>query len=88
VASPITPRATDSASANRSFINSPPWREKEQLKDSPKMKSLAQVLDELAAFEPTEFPLANLYLNAPPDQHGRDHFDTFVRQECRARAKT
>lgn len=50
--------------------------------------SLGQALDRLAELEPTEFPFISLYLNTQPDQHGRDNFDSFIRKEFRARAKT
>ena len=49
---------------------------------------LSHVLDRLAEFESTEFPVISLYLNMQPDQHRRDHFDPFVRKELSARAKT
>ena len=45
-------------------------------------------LDELAAFEPTGYPFISLYLNLQPDQHGRDNFDSFVRKEFKAKAKS
>jgi peptide chain release factor subunit 1 len=45
-------------------------------------------LDELAAFEPVGFPVVSLYLNTQPDHHGRDNFDSFVRKEFAARAKS
>src|ERR1044072_5468692 len=45
-------------------------------------------LDELAAFEPTSFPFISLYLNMQADQHGRDNFDSFVRKEFKAKAKS
>jgi peptide subunit release factor 1 (eRF1) len=48
----------------------------------------SEVLDRLASFEPTEFPVISLYLNTQPDQHGRANFDAFVRKELRARART
>ena len=50
--------------------------------------SLTQLLDQLAAFTPTELPVLSLYLNAQSDQHGRDSFASFVRKELPARAKT
>ena len=50
--------------------------------------SLNEHLDRLAAFEPAPFPVISLYLNTQPDQHGRDNFDSFVRKEFSARAKT
>jgi peptide subunit release factor 1 (eRF1) len=43
--------------------------------------TLRRQLDELAAFEPIGFPFVSLYLNAQPDQHGRDNFEPFVRKE-------
>ena len=45
-------------------------------------------LDELAAFEPTSFPFISLYLNMQADQHGRDNFESFVRKEFKAKAKS
>lgn len=45
-------------------------------------------LDELAAFEPNGYPFVSLYLDMRPDQHGRDNFDSFVRKEFAARAKS
>ncbi len=45
-------------------------------------------LDGLAAFEPEGFPVVSLYLNTQPDRHGRDNFDSFVRKEFAARAKS
>ena len=50
--------------------------------------TLRQHLDELAAFEPTEYPVVSLYLDTQADQHGRDNFESFVRKEFKARAKT
>jgi peptide chain release factor subunit 1 len=50
--------------------------------------ALTDLLDRLAAFEPTGFPFISLYLNAEPDQHGRDNFQSFVRKEFSERAKT
>ena len=45
-------------------------------------------LDELAHFEPTGYPFISLYLNLQPDQHGRDNFESFVRKEFKAKAKS
>jgi peptide subunit release factor 1 (eRF1) len=45
-------------------------------------------LDELAHFEPAGYPFISLYLNLEPDQHGRDNFESFVRKEFKARAKS
>ena len=50
--------------------------------------SLSQLMERLAAFEPTEFPVVSLYLNAQADQHGRTNFDQFLRKEMSERAKT
>ena len=48
---------------------------------------LMRELDELAGFESNGFPFVSLYLNAQPDQHGRDNFQPFVRKEFTIRAK-
>lgn len=45
-------------------------------------------LDRLAAFEPSPYPVVSLYLNTQPDSRGRDHYQTFVRKELKARAQT
>ena len=45
-------------------------------------------LERLAAFEPAPYPVISLYLNAQPDQRGRDNFGAFVRKELKARAQT
>jgi len=50
--------------------------------------TLMNHLDELAAFEPTGYPFISLYLNLQPDQHGRDNFESFVRKEFKAKAKS
>jgi peptide chain release factor subunit 1 len=50
--------------------------------------SLKNLLERLAAFEPTEYPFISLYLNAQANERGRDDFGLFVRQELSARAKT
>ena len=42
---------------------------------------LAEQIDRLAAFAPTELPVISLYLNAQSDDHGRDHFASFVKKE-------
>jgi peptide chain release factor subunit 1 len=46
------------------------------------------LIDRLAAFEPTGYPFVSLYLDARPDEHGRTRFDAFVRKELPARART
>ena len=45
-------------------------------------------LDRLAAFEQSPYPVISLYLNTQPDGRGRDHFQSFVRKELKARAQT
>ena len=50
--------------------------------------TLMDQLDELVAFEPNGFPFISLYLNMQPDQHGRDNFESFVRKEFNAKAKS
>jgi peptide chain release factor subunit 1 len=49
---------------------------------------LADQIDILAAFAPTELPVISLYLNTQSDDHGRDHFASFIRKEFHTRAKT
>ena len=49
---------------------------------------LENALRELARFTPTTMPVLSAYLNAKPDQHGRDNFWPFLRKELRARAAT
>lgn len=46
-----------------------------------------ELLDRLAAFQPTGFPVISLYLNAQADQHGRETYGAFVRKELSERAK-
>lgn len=43
-------------------------------------------LDRLAEFDSGGNPVISLYLNAQPDEHGRDKFSTFLRKELRGRA--
>src|SRR3954447_8357600 len=50
--------------------------------------TLTDQLTRLAAFEPSPYPVVSLYLNTQPDGRGRDHFQTFVRKELKARAQT
>jgi peptide chain release factor subunit 1 len=47
--------------------------------------SLAQTLDRLARMEPSPFPVISLYLNAQPDNRGKDNYDAFLRKELRGR---
>jgi peptide chain release factor subunit 1 len=49
---------------------------------------IAEQLDRLARFEPVPYPVVSLYLNTQPNEHGRDQFQTFVRQEFKARSRT
>lgn len=50
--------------------------------------TLDQLLEKLAAFEPSGFPFISLYLDASPNEQGRDNFDTFVRKQFEEIAKT
>jgi peptide subunit release factor 1 (eRF1) len=45
-------------------------------------------LQRLVDFEPSALPVISLYLNTQPDDHGRDHFEGFVRREFATRART
>ena len=49
---------------------------------------LQDQFDRLVSFPPTTFPVISLYLNAEPDQHGRDDVDRFLRRELAARGRT
>ena len=49
---------------------------------------LAQQVEALAAFAPTDLPVISLYLNTQADDHGRDHFASFIRKELHTRART
>lgn len=49
---------------------------------------LTDQLDRLAKFEPVPYPVVSLYLNAQPNERGRDQFQTFVRQEFKSRSQT
>jgi peptide chain release factor subunit 1 len=50
--------------------------------------SLTDQLDRLARLEPVPYPVVSLYLNTKPNEHGRDQYQAFVRQEFRARSRT
>ncbi len=54
----------------------------------PLTESLSAQLDRLAALEPGPFPIISLYLNAQPDQHGRDNFEPFLRKELSDKVRT
>ena len=47
--------------------------------------SLAEILDRLARREPVSSPVLSLYLNAQPDNRGKDHYAPFVRKELHGR---
>jgi peptide chain release factor subunit 1 len=47
--------------------------------------SIAQTLDRLGRMEPVPLPLISLYLNAQPDNRGKDNYEAFVRKELRGR---
>jgi peptide chain release factor subunit 1 len=49
---------------------------------------ITEQLDRLARFEPVPYPVVSLYLNTQPNEHGRDQYQTFVRQEFKARSRT
>jgi peptide chain release factor subunit 1 len=50
---------------------------------------LREQLDRLSAFEPSEdAPVMSLYLDAQPDQHGRDNYDSWLRKTLSERART
>jgi peptide subunit release factor 1 (eRF1) len=42
----------------------------------------------LTAIEPGPFPVVSLYLDMQPNQHGRDHFEPFLRKELDRRVHT
>jgi peptide chain release factor subunit 1 len=50
--------------------------------------SITEQLDRLARFEPVPYPVVSLYLNTQPNDRGRDQYQTFVRQEFKARSRT
>jgi peptide chain release factor subunit 1 len=51
-------------------------------------RPLDQHIQELAAFEPTPFPVISLYLDLSPDQHGRDHYGPFIRKALAERLRS
>jgi peptide chain release factor subunit 1 len=48
---------------------------------------LREQLDRLVAFEPGESPVLSLYLDMRPDQHGRNHYDSFLRKAFLERSR-
>ena len=55
---------------------------------SPVRTPLAHQIQQLAAFEPTAFPVLSLYLDLSPGQHGRDQHQTFVRKALGDRVRS
>lgn len=51
-------------------------------------QSLEKLIERLAEFEPTNLPFISLYLNAQPNENGKDDFERFIRREFPERAKT
>lgn len=49
-------------------------------------ETLTQVADRLAAFQAVDAPVLSLYLDTRADEHGRDHWEPFVRKELAASA--
>jgi peptide chain release factor subunit 1 len=49
---------------------------------------LTAQLDRVAAADTGPFPVISLYLDLRPDEHGRDHFEPFLRKELAERVKT
>ncbi|MGH6693563.1 MAG: Vms1/Ankzf1 family peptidyl-tRNA hydrolase [Gammaproteobacteria bacterium] len=49
---------------------------------------LREELGRLAAFEPTTWPVLSLYLDLRPDQHGRRHYDPFLRKTFPERSRS
>jgi peptide subunit release factor 1 (eRF1) len=52
------------------------------------LDELTAQLDKLALFDPGPFPVISLYLNAQPNEHGRDNFEPFLRKELAERIRT
>jgi peptide subunit release factor 1 (eRF1) len=48
---------------------------------------LDNLIERLAAFEPSHYPVISLYLDGRPDQHGREQYGVFVRKELAGRAR-
>ena len=44
------------------------------------------ILKKLAEVEATEFPFISIYLNAEPNEHGRDDFNVFVKKQLKEHA--
>jgi len=52
------------------------------------MSDVELILDRLAAFEPTGRPFLSIYVDARPDNTGREHWQANVRKELGERAKS
>ena len=52
------------------------------------MRPLKNLLERLIGFDSGGLPVISLYLNAQANQHGRDQYERFIRNEFSARAKT
>jgi peptide chain release factor subunit 1 len=52
------------------------------------MSDVERALDRLAAFEPTGRPFLSIYVDARPDNTGREHWQANVRKELGERAKS
>ena len=52
------------------------------------MSDVARVLDRLAAFEPTDLPFLSIYVDARPDNTGRERWQASVRKELGERIDT
>jgi peptide subunit release factor 1 (eRF1) len=58
------------------------------LKLNRSVMALTDQIDRLARMEPVPYPVVSLYLNTQPNAHGRDQYQTFVKQEFKARSRT
>src|SRR5204863_292715 len=56
-------------------------------KDYEVSMQLDRLLDRLANFAATTYPVISLYLDGRPDQHGRERYGVFVRKELAARVR-
>ena len=54
----------------------------------PSLAELTTQLDRLAAFDAGPFPVISVYLNLQPNEHGRSHFEPFLRKELADRLRT
>src|SRR5437773_10862312 len=56
-------------------------------REGPRME-LQALIDRLAGLPPSDHPFVSVYIDARPDQVGRDKYWAFVRTELKARAAT